>query len=266
MLLTLLLPGCNRSISEESQVVAIVGDEEITRAELELEARERGVPAAGDRQMRDALVRELVERKLLVQLARREKLDRSPEFVLASRRLGEVTLAQRLLSGLESDSAPPPAIARYIAQNPRAFAQRAYFSVDYVQLPAPLDENLRARLQSAGSGEDIVRLLASAGVKGTRRQELWDSASLTPAMYEAIRGMKPGQGFVIPVGGAVLAGILSFTSAQPVAEDQRAALAQAMIQQEAKQKVLRQLLQEIEPRTRIVYAPQFAPAPAATGR
>jgi EpsD family peptidyl-prolyl cis-trans isomerase len=259
VLLAALLGGCNRSVADEGQVVAIVGDEEITRAELQLEARERGLPVGTDRQVRDALVKELVERKLLVQHARENKLDRTPEFVLASRRLNEVALAQQLLSKVEGDVVAAGAIDKFIAKNPRAFAGRALYSVDYVQVPGPIGHDVQSRLLGAKTSAAIAQIVASAGLKGERKQELWDSASLTPTAYAVMKDVKPGQPFLLPAAGATLAGVLSFTSAQPVAEGQRAAVAQAMIQQEAKQMAVRDLVRQLEPRVRITYAPQFAP-------
>ena len=262
----ILLAGCNRSVVDQGQVVAIVNNEEITRAELQLEARERGLPIGTDAAVRDALVRELVERKMLVQHARTEKLDRTPEFVLASRRLSEVALAQRLLAGGAGETVSPKDIDRFVAANPQAFDQRALFTVDYRRIAQPVSEQLKARLLGAQTSTAIAALLAGAGLKAESKKEVWDSAALTPVPYSALKATRPGGAFVVPAGDGALVGLLLLTSVQPLAEGQRTAMAQALLQQQSRQDVLRQLLQRIEPQARVVYGPQFAPKSGAAPR
>lgn len=259
LLLGLLLGGCNRSPKVGGQVVAIVGDEEITRAELELEARERGLPVGTDTQVRDGVVKELVERKLLVQEARKEKLDRTPEFVLASRRLGEISLAQSLIARGASSGVPAATLARFIAQNARAFDKRVLYSVDYLQIPGGLGKETERRLLGARTSAALAAILAEAGTKAERKQEVWDSASLAPAAFASLERLREGETFLLPGPEATVVGTLLTVSPQPLPKAQQASLAAAMIQQEAKQRTLARILQTIGSRTPVTYAPDFAP-------
>jgi EpsD family peptidyl-prolyl cis-trans isomerase len=259
IVMALLLAGCNRSITKDSQVVAIVGDEEVTLAELELEARERGIPIGSDPSARSGLVEELVERRLLVQQARRQKLDRTPEFVLASRRLTDLTLAQKLLADSAGDARPGQAVAAFIAANRRMFAERALHSVDYVQVPAPVSGRLAQLLLAARSVDEMENALLAAGLRGERKKELWDSGTIAPEVHAALKGVQQGRAFLARVGNQSLAGILLSSSPQPVPEAQRSALAQAMLQQAERQQALARIMTEVRPQTRIEIAPAFAP-------
>jgi hypothetical protein len=92
-----LLTACNPEVPT-GQVIAVVNGEEITTAELNAEARARNLTIGTDAAQRDLAIADLVKRKLLVQAAEGRGLDRTPEFVVANRRLRDILLAQQLVA------------------------------------------------------------------------------------------------------------------------------------------------------------------------
>ena len=80
-----------------SPTIAVVGPDEIKAYELANEMRAAGVPMGKDTkpddQITKRLVRELVQRKYLVQKAIAEKLDHDPGFLVESQRQREQLLA-----------------------------------------------------------------------------------------------------------------------------------------------------------------------------
>jgi hypothetical protein len=99
----IFIVGCSKG-EPKGQVIATIDGAELTLSELEAEARIRNLPIAANRTLRDALVTELVDRKLLVRAARARKLDATPEFILMQRRADEILLAQQLLATTAADA------------------------------------------------------------------------------------------------------------------------------------------------------------------
>lgn len=93
---TLMLAACQQA-APSGQVIATVDGVEITLAELNGEASARNLAIATDPAQRAAAIADLVKRKLLVRAARAQGLDRTPQFVLAERRMREILLAQQVV-------------------------------------------------------------------------------------------------------------------------------------------------------------------------
>ena len=241
-------------------MLATVDGEEITRAELELEARERNLPIGEDPAVREALLQELVQRKLLVREARKQDLHRTPEYLLATRRLGELALAQQLLLPGAAQAASGGAIDKFIAANPQAFASRTLFTVDRLAVSAPVKPEVQRRLREAPSVAAMEKVLKDAGVESQRKKEVWDSAALTPAAYAALRQVGANERFVLALNGSTFAGTLLSVSAQPIAPDQRRALARGMMEQQRRQRATEQILQRVERDASVEYNPDYAPA------
>src|SRR3712207_2331146 len=95
----MLFVGCD-SGRVSGQVVAVVDGQEIAIPELNAEARARGLVIGNDRAVRDRVLQDLIDRKLLVKAALERKLDRTPDHLLAKRRSDELLLAGALLETL----------------------------------------------------------------------------------------------------------------------------------------------------------------------
>ena len=110
----------------EGQTVAIVNGEEITAAELNAELGEAAASAANQKDLRNAALQRLIDRKLVVQQAKNEDIDKSPEFLNRQRRANDFTSyssepgsrspscmrANRRISTAHSTGSPDPSSAR----------------------------------------------------------------------------------------------------------------------------------------------------------
>ena len=146
----LLLAGCGKTKDKPAEkaaaaapqmpaspTIAVVGKEEIKAYELANEMRAAGVPmgkdAKPDDQITKRLVREIVQRKYIVQKAIAEKIDRDPGFLVESQRQREQLLATPTCSG----RSPRPrsrarAIEAYQANHPLMFAKRQAFELEQI--------------------------------------------------------------------------------------------------------------------------------------
>jgi EpsD family peptidyl-prolyl cis-trans isomerase len=254
--LLLALAACSKTVPE-GQVIAVVDGTEITLAELNQEGRSRGLDIANDRGNRDALLRELVERKLLVREAQAREVDRSPDFLLAERRMREVLLGQQLLTKAAREKGPltDDELRRFVAATPLAFDRREIVRVETATLPATLPPPLRTALAEAPDRLAMERLLAAAGVKASFVSENWDSA----APPQGLSAWPSGTTFVAERGDGLVIGQVVARQPQPVPADQQLAVARVMVEQQRAEQALATIVGAARQSADIRYQPDYAP-------
>ncbi len=234
LLLTTVLGGCGNK-APAGQVVALVDGEEVTRRDLAVE------PAASQA-MGDSdpatLLSGVIDRKLAAAEARRLKLDRTPDYVAQARRVEEVMLSRTLFTQWAEQLADPTpqAVAKYITQNPQRFADRTLFLTDRIQTSAASGD--RRDLAPLQTSDAVAQYLTSRSQPFQRGQDVLDSASLAPALFNQLKALPAGYPLVIVEGDKLV--ILSVVEARkaplPKAE-QRAAAATALKQVAIKEKL-----------------------------
>jgi EpsD family peptidyl-prolyl cis-trans isomerase len=262
--LLLLAVGCNQG-PPKGQVIARVNGEEITIAELNEEARARSVVGANDPAVRGALLQDLIDRKLLAQEAVQEKLDRSPQHLIASQRMKEVLLAEQFLASVGNDLRPlsTAELQEFTAANPTAFDRRTLLSVDQITFPRPSDPALIQRLEAAKALTEIEMILQEAALPQERSVKTWDSAVLPEASMKVLLGAQPGKPFLLPHGNLLIMGEVLSSLAQPIETEQRLRLASERLARERKDRSMRQMLGALRADAQIIHAERFAPNRAA---
>jgi hypothetical protein len=259
------LTGCTAE-EPAGQVIAKVGSTEITLAELNEEARSRNLDIAGNEATRRALIQALVDRKLLVEEARRRQLDRTPHHILATRRLGEIALSQQLLEAeaKEQGTVLQPDLEKFAADNPQAFADRAAVTVHVAALDTGLTPALRQALASAPDRTAMERLLAQANVKAGWTREVWDSAAPPPGL----KALPVSGTFAIPIGQQLVIGEVIDRRQMPVPSEQRLEVARAMIERGRAEQAMARILEKAKASTAISLKPDAVPSAAgkAEGR
>lgn len=254
--------GCNKA-EPGGQVIAIANGEEITLGELNEEARARGLPIANNRALRDSVIRDLVDRKLLVQEALRQKLDRTPAHLLAERRLNDMLLSQELITDAQNEAQSPTGdeLSQFIKAHPRSFDQRVLISVDQIGFAPVADAKLDKALAAATSLDQVEAMLNSGGVARTRDTVQWDSATLTEDLTARLVALGNDRILLLPQGDRMLAvRVLSITP-RPLPESERAAAARDWIARQRTSGVVQQLLQQARSSAKVEYQPDFDPRP-----
>ncbi|WP_300975270.1 hypothetical protein [Sphingomonas sp. LHG3406-1] len=254
----LALAGCSGD-APSGQVIATVDGSEITLAELNEEARTRNLDVAADRALRDVLLRELIERRLLVAEARRRKLDRTPEHILARRRWEEIALGQQLLQAAarEKGQVPEAELARFASEHPQWFADRAMITADVAAVPATIPQPLRQALGQATSREAMERLLVQGNVQARWTRQEWDSAA-PPSGLEQLPGSGP---FAVEQDGQLVIGTVVARRPTPVPPEQRLQLARAMIERQRAEEAMTRILQQARSKADISLQPTSAERP-----
>ncbi len=254
------LPGCD-SGGVSGQVVAVVDGEEITVPELNTEARARGLVIGNDRSLRDRVVQDLIERKLLVRAAANRKLDRTPEHLLAKRRSDEMLLASELLEALgrQRSRLSDRELAQFMKAHPHAFVQRALLSVDRIRALAVLKPELARSVAATRSLDEAQSLLASSGVVAERRVEVWDSATFSPKMAEQLLGRDKDETVLLQLPDQTVVASVIEVIPQPTPASNRAQFARELLSSQRSQQELQSVLQREKSSAKIRYHPRFAP-------
>jgi EpsD family peptidyl-prolyl cis-trans isomerase len=240
-LLIIALPAVSACSEKkpEGQVVAVVDGEEITIAELNHEAEAQGAGNPSQPAVREAMLQQIIDRKLLASQAAEKGLDRSSDYLLASRRSNETLLASLLMRKVVGTEEPYDAdIEAFVNKNPAMFAQRRLFVVDQLEFGRPGDPALGRRIEAAKSIDEMEALLAAAGVQRQRARKTWDSAQLPAELTKKLLSLGTGEPFVIVSTNPLIAGQLLSSSAAPVpAKAQRALAAQGLKQERSARSV-----------------------------
>lgn len=258
--LALLTISCSNA-EPKGQVIATVNGVEITVAELNEEARARGLAIANDKALRESLIKDLVDRKLLVQKAIEQKLDRSPEHLLATHRMNEVMLAQQLVaaSSQQPGSSLNDKANELIKSNPAAFQDRALIWVDQITLAPVKDPSLRQAIGAAESIEALEKLLAKSGMKWRRSVEAWDTASMSRDVNARLLSSGPEKMFLFPSADRLVAGKVVSVERKPVPERDRLPIARDMVLRQQSDAAFQNLLRSARDGASIKYQAEFAP-------
>lgn len=212
----LLISGCHKE--PKGQILAIVNGEEISLQELNAELQGARIPDSVDRdKLRKQVLQRLIDRKLIVQKAREQGLDKTPEFVTQQRRLEENLLVTMLGQKIASTVPMPDDrdITQYIADNATQFAGRQRLLLDQIQFAAPKDPKQLLTLRDAHSLEELATGIQKLGLGMSRGKGVIDTGRLDPALVKVINQLPPGEPFVLPSNGQYIASVIVGRDATP---------------------------------------------------
>ena len=259
------------------QVVATVDGKEITRLELQAELAGVNTP---DPKIRKAAEQQalqmVVARTILADAARKQQLDKTPDYALQQQRMMDTLLVQTLQTKL-ANAVPPPSdeeAQRFITDHPDIFAQRKIFVVDTIKMARPTDPNLIKGLEPLKTLPEVDAFLTANHIEHGRTSGNIDAVGVDPKLVDQILKLPPNEVFLYPANGALLVNQIRETHVVPFEGDQATKYALAVIKkQRTQQAVANELHVLIEAQAKTVryndaYKPatppgQPAPKPAA---
>jgi EpsD family peptidyl-prolyl cis-trans isomerase len=199
------LAGCNKQEETQAatgQVIAHVGQDDVTQQELDNELRLDNIPAdkRSDQVVKTVLGR-ILERKYLVQQAIAAKMDREPTARLDVLRSREQVLAgayvQREL-GAKVAAISNNETGAYIAAHPERFAKRQVFQIEQISFPPQKDmESLAAATKDFKTMDQVEAKLNDLGIKYSRGTAALDGATIPSEMLKPLEARKPDDIFFI---------------------------------------------------------------------
>ena len=235
----LLLAGCGKKSADHpvGQVIAHVGQDEITLQELENEFRLANGPAdkRDDAITRKALL-EIVTRKAVARQAVTAKIDREPTIQLDLLRDKEQMLARTLLQRKLSAQVAGLGQAdldQFITNHPTQFAKRVVFITDQIEIPPQaLTAELGAATKDAKTLAQIEQALAGLKTPSRRSTGALDSASLPPQVLQQLQSNHADDVFFVRTGAGGVFFKISDTQSKPLTGADANNLARQLIAKE----------------------------------
>lgn len=259
--MALAAASCQKKAS--GQTVAVVNNEEITAAELNSElANNQNALGGNTKAARDGALQELISRKLLVQQAKADGLDKAPEYINQVRRSTDDILINMLVSRrLNTAQVPSPTeIASFEASHPELFGKREIWTLNQIVYPLPKDPAVTAKLAAAKSLDEIAQDLTAAGIQFTRGTKKIDTAIFPHNVYQEVAGLKTNEPFIAPGPDRAVASVITTREPQTQTPEQERALALNAMRREQISKIIQDRVNSLRASAKIQYQPAFAPA------
>ncbi|MGQ3100387.1 MAG: EpsD family peptidyl-prolyl cis-trans isomerase [Sphingopyxis solisilvae] len=246
------------------QVVAVVNGEEITQQELNAEIAELPSPPVGDKQaIRRQVLQQIIERRLMAQIAKEDGLDRDPMYVIRERRLKEELLVQ--MYGVKTaDTVRVPdaaSVKKYLEENPGKFKERTAYLVDQISFDFPSDANILKALEADKTLAEVEETLKRYRIDYAKGGNSIDSGTLPTNVLNQILALPPGEPFIIPMQGKVVVSVITGRQPVPTTEQEASPMAAQTMRAENLGKVLRTRLEEAKAKASISYQDGLAPLP-----
>jgi peptidyl-prolyl cis-trans isomerase C len=261
LVVALMASSCQKKAS--GQTVAVVNGDEITASELnDALTNDSTLAGANSKDARAAELQKLIDRKLIVQQARKDGVDKSPDFINQQRRLTDDLLMNLLLSKRLNTSQMPSAddIARFQAAHPEVFASREIWTLNQIIYPRPKDAAVTAKLGAAKSLDEIGQILTTAGIQFTRETRKLDTAIFPHGIYEQVAKVGPGEPFIAPGADKAVANVITAREPAPLSGDQARAVAVNAMRKEQASKIVQERVKDLRATAKIQYQPGFEPA------
>lgn len=198
-----LLAACgSKNEASSGQALASVDGKEITVHQLNAELG-RGGAREANKQVLDGLV----ARQLLINAAKKEKLDSNPSVLANMERAKELVLVQSYVQMKLSKPARPTQqeIADFYAQHPDWFAQRKQFEFSELVISnANLNKELNELMVGSRPLEEVAAWLSARNIAFTRLQVTKTSMDLPPPMLAELKTMERGHLFIVKEGEAAI--------------------------------------------------------------
>ncbi len=258
-----VLAGCSKKPG--GQVVAVVNSEEITQQELRAEADAVGVAPTQELQSyAPAVLQRVIERNLLADYARKQGLDRGPEFIARRRQLEQSLLANLALRKLARDpGTPTPAeVQAFIKANPAMYQDRQRLALDQVRFATPNELAQIKALAALGSLDAIERKLKADGVRYARGGAVLDTGTVESTVARQMVALPNGQLFDLSTNGVTFISAITGRTPLVTAPASWSQPAGAALQRERAQKGMVEAMKQLRSAAKIEYDPAFKPAAA----
>ncbi len=260
----LSLAGCGEDGGAAStQVAARVNSDEITVHQINaVLSQSRRLTSSDPQQAGTQVLERLIDQQLLVQQAEDALLDHDPrvlQVIDASRReiLARAYLEQKAAAaGKPSEQE----IDDYYAGHPALFAQRRIYKLQEleVRLPAPRQDELKRRVEAAGSLQEIVDWLKQQDIPYTASAGAKAAEQLPLELLPRFAAMKDGQLALLrqPEGVSVIH--LAGSEARPIAREQAAPMIEQFLLNTRKAEFAKQEIARLRESAEIAYLGNFA--------
>ena len=258
----LVLGGCAKKPG--GQVVAVVGNEEITQQELRAEALTAPPGTSQDFEAAaPGLLQRVIERNLLAEYARDQGLDRGPEYVARRRQLEQTLLASLGARKIAGSPKPPTdaQVRKFMTEASTWFAGRERLTLDQVSFPTPADPTQIKALTALESLDAIEQKLRTQKVKLDRARSVLDTGTIDPFIGKQIAALPNGEIFDLSTNGTTFIGTIVARAPNPTPAAQATQAAGDALLRGQSGKLVGEKIAALRKAAKITYDPAYQPTP-----
>jgi EpsD family peptidyl-prolyl cis-trans isomerase len=259
----MLLAACGRKSEDTSATLATVNGDRITQDQLDFAMKQISAARPGASAPASASVLEsLVEQRLAVQKAEKDKLDRNPGVLQALEAARKDALARYFIEQFVAKVPRPSAdeVKQYYDAHPANFARRNAYVIQKVDARVAADKAgaLAAQAQAASGAAAVAGLLRAKADAVNVTESTQPAESLGPLLPK-ISTMTTGQTIAIsqPMGLAALT--LVDVKPQPLTLAQAQPAIEQMLWTQKKREALLAETKDMRSKARVDYLGKFAP-------
>ncbi len=267
-----MLAACGKKSEDNSPAVATVNGEKVSQDQLDFAVKQIQAAHPGASAPESAQVLQgLVEQRLAVQKAERDKLDRNPNVLQALEAARKDSLARYYIEQFATKVPKPTAdeVKQYFDSHPANFTQRNAYVIQKIDARVPQDQvgPLTAAAQNTTGAQAVADLLKAKATATNVTQTTQPAESLGPLLPK-ISTMTAGQTIAIPQPQGLSALTLVEIKPLPVTLEQAQPQIEAALWNQKKREALQAEIKELRSKARIDYLGKFAAgtasAPAAS--
>ena len=257
-----LLAACGRKTEDSSAMVASVNGEKITQDQLDFAVKQVTAARPGASAPAPAAVLDsLVQQRLAVQKAEKDKLDRNPGVLQALEAARKDALARYYIEQFVAKVQKPTAdeVKQYFDAHPANFAQRNAYVIQKVDARVSADQAgpLAAQAQAASGAAAVAALLRAKASAVNVTESTQPAESLGPLLPK-ISTMTAGQTLAIPQPQGLTTLTLVEVKPLPLTLAQAQPAIEQMLWNQKKREALLADTKDMRSKARIDYLGKFA--------
>ncbi|OIQ99967.1 hypothetical protein GALL_179830 [mine drainage metagenome] len=197
------LSACGSKDKKARQALVRVNGEEITLLQLNDELKRSGVNAEQQEAATKQLLEALIDRQLIVDEARRNKIDRTPEVMQGIERAKAQIIVQAFLKSIDDNIAKPSMVEidDYFQKHPEFFTQRKQYDMQQLVIATKdISNELMLAIESAKSLDEVTAWLDKHNVRYESGQLSRNSTDLPEDMLAKFKDIHKGQLFTVNAG------------------------------------------------------------------
>ena len=258
-----LLSACGKKNEDTSAAVATVNGEKISQNQLDFAVKQIAAARPGASAPEPATVlQSLVEQRVAVQKAEKDKLDRNPGVLQALEAARKDALARYYVEQFAAKVPKPTAdeVKQYFDGHPANFGDRKVYVIQKVDARVGPDQAgpLAASVQATSGAAAVADLLKAKASATQVSQSAQPAESLGPLLPK-ISTMGVGQTIAIPQPQGLTALTLVEIRPQPATLDQAKGPIEQILWNQRKREALQAETKELRSKARIDYLGKFAP-------
>jgi peptidyl-prolyl cis-trans isomerase C len=224
---TCALVACSDKAEKKvGQSVARIDGYELTVHQLNGELQSaQNASMKDEATLKQNALKSLIDRRLLLAEAERNKLDRDPEVMLAVERQKEQVIIQALLQRKAAGVAKPTneEVQSYYRSNPVLFAKRQVYDMRQLTLAAAsYTPEFKSLIDSGKSLDELAAWLEQNNVQFAKGGAARSTADLPPQILASLATLGSGKPFVIKDATRVMVASLQLVKETPVSESEAA--------------------------------------------